>query len=138
MLSVSAQRERLPFNHKRVYRIYRELELNPRIEPKQRLKLDIPDELAVPRQINHTRYNAFMHDRLEGGQSFRTFNVLDDYNREGLGIEVDLSVPAPWVIRTLERIIEWRGKPRVICCDNDPELISQQLVAWTEKQGMRL
>lgn len=127
-----------PYNHKRVYRIYRELELNLRIKPKRRLKRDKPDELAVPRQINHTWSIDFMHDRLEGGQSFRTFNVLDDYNREGLGIEVDLSLPSPRVIRTLERIIEWRGKPKVIRCDNGPELISQQLIAWTVNQGIKL
>ena len=51
-----------------------------------------------------------MHDQLKDGRSFRTFNIIDDYNRECLGIEVDLSLPALRVIRTLERIIEWRGK----------------------------
>ena len=127
-----------PYNHKRVYRIYRDLELNLRIKPKRRLKREKPDELVVPRQINHTWSIDFMHDRLDTGQSFRTFNVLDDYNREGLGIEVDFSLPAPRVIRTLERIIEWRGKPRIIRCDNGPELISQQLVEWTEKRGIKL
>lgn len=127
-----------PYNHKRVYRIYRELELNLRIKPKRRLKRDRPDELAVPRQKNQTWSIDFMHDRLGNGKSFRTFNVLDDYNREGLGIEVDLSLPAPRVIRTLERIIEWRGKPRRIRCDNGPELISHLLVEWTERQGIKL
>src|SRR5210317_798782 len=76
------------YNHKRVYRIYRELELNLRIKPKRRLKRDKPDELAVPRQINTMWSMDFMHDSLASGDSFRTFNVLDDYNREGLGIEV--------------------------------------------------
>jgi putative transposase len=50
----------------------------------------------------------FMSDQLADGRSFRTLNVLDDFNREGLGIEVDASLPALRVIRTLERIIEWR------------------------------
>lgn len=53
-----------------------------------------------------------MHDQLTDGRSFRLFNVLDDYNREGLGIEVDLSLPSARVIRSLEQIIEWRGKPQ--------------------------
>ena len=35
----------------------------------------------------------FMSDSLDDGRRFRTFNVLDDYNREGLGIEVDFSLP---------------------------------------------
>lgn len=60
----------------------------------------------------------FMHDQLIDGRSFRTFNVIDDFNREGLGIEVDFSLPAPRVIRALDRIIEWRGVPLVIRRDN--------------------
>lgn len=111
------------YNHKRVYRIYRELELNLRIKPKRRLKRDKPDELAVPRQINDMWSMDFMHDKLSDGRSFRTFNVIDDYNREGLGIEVDLSLPALRMIRSLERIIEWRGKPKSIRCDNGPEYL---------------
>jgi len=72
----------------------------------------MPAVLEVPRQMNTTRSMDFMHDALSDGRMFRTFNVLDDYNREGLGIEVDFSLPALRVIRTLERIIEWRGKPK--------------------------
>ena len=126
------------YNHKRVYRIYRELELNLRIKPKRRLRRDEPEELAVPRQINDTWSIDFMHDRLSDGRSFRTFNVLDDYNREGLGIEVDLSLPAPRVIRALDRIIEWRGKPKALRCDNGPELISQQMKDWADKHDIQL
>ena len=106
--------KRFPYNHKRVYRIYRELELNLRIKPRRRLKRDRPDPLDVPRQINQVWSIDFMHDALADGRSFRTFNVLDDYNREGLGIEVDLGLPALRIIRALDQIIEWRGKPRVI------------------------
>lgn len=80
----------------------------------------------------------FMHDQLSDGRSFRLFNVLDDFNREGLGIEVDLSLPSSRVIRSLEQIIEWRGKPRVIRCDNGPEYISGSLLAWAERQGIRI
>ena len=126
------------YNHKRVYRIYRELELNLRIKPKRRLKRDKPEELAVPRRINATWSMDFMHDALADGSSFRTFNVLDDYNREGLGIEVDRSLPALRVIRTLDRIIEWRGKPDAIRCDNGPEYISGQLMNWAKQRGITL
>jgi hypothetical protein len=85
----------LPFNHKRIYRIYRDLELNLRIKPRRRIQRDKPDPLDAPKQANVTWSMDFMHDRLGDGRSFRTFNVLDDYNREGLGIEVDFSLPAP-------------------------------------------
>jgi len=74
-----------------------------------------------------------MADRLEDGRAFRLLNVLDDFNREGLGIEVDFSLPAERVIRSLNRIIEWRGKPVSIRVDNGPEYISGKLIAWTAK-----
>ena len=103
-----------PWNHKRVYRIYCELELNLRIKPRKRLKRDKPDALAVPEAPNITWSMHFMADRLGDGRAFRLLNVLDDFNREGLGIEVDFSLPAERVIRSLDRIIEWRGKPGTI------------------------
>lgn len=48
----------------------------------------------------------FMHDQLSDEHSFPLFNVIDDYNREGLGIEAGFSLPAARVIRSLEKIIE--------------------------------
>ncbi|MBP1853600.1 transposase InsO family protein [Rhizobium halophytocola] len=59
----------------------------------------------------------FMADRLEDGRPFRLLNVLDDFNREGLSIEVDFSLPAERFIRSLNQIIEWRGKPMAIRVD---------------------
>ncbi len=79
-----------------------------------------------------------MHDQLSDGRCFRTFNVIDDFNREGLAIEVDFSLPAGRVIRALEQIIEWRGKPKAIRCDNGPEYISHLLAAWAEKHNIIL
>jgi putative transposase len=105
------------WNHKRVYRIYRELELNLRIKPRKRIVREKPEPLEVPETINQVWSMDFMHDQLSDGRSFRLFNVLDDFNRQGLCIEVDLSLPASRVIRSLEQIIEWRGKPRTIRCD---------------------
>lgn len=66
------------------------------------------------------------------------FNLIDDYNREGHGIEVDFSLPSERVIRSLDRIIEWRGKPQVIRCDNGPEYISAVTLAWAAKRGIRI
>jgi len=127
-----------PWNHKRVYRIYRELELNLRIKPRKRLVREKPEPLAVPTTINTSWSMDFMHDQLEDGRSYRLFNVIDDYNREGLGIEVDLSLPSERVIRALDQIIEWRGKPRQIRCDNGPEYISATLAAWAKRRDITL
>jgi len=126
------------WNHKRVYRIYRELELNLRIKPKKRLVREVPDPLSVPQRPNEVWSMDFMADQLADGRSFRTLNVLDDFNREGLAIEVDISLPALRVIRTLERIIEWRGRPMAIRVDNGPEYISAALQVWAQRQGIAL
>lgn len=126
------------WNHKRVYRIYRALELNLRIKPRKRLVRAMPEPLSVPTTINEVWSIDFMHDALSNGRSFRLFNVLDDFNRQGLGIEADFSLPSERVIRSLEQIIEWRGLPKAIRCDNGPEYISGLLLAWAERRGIRI
>ena len=79
-----------------------------------------------------------MSDALVDGRQLRTFNVLDDYSRESLGIEVDLSLPSERVIRSLEQIIEWRGKPSAIRADNGPENIAQRVVDWATDNKITL
>lgn len=130
--------KQLGWNHKRVYRIYRVLELNLRIKPRRRLVRETPQPLAVPAAINECWSMDFMHDQLRDGRSFRLFNVLDDFNREGLGIDVDLSLPAVRVVRALEQIIEWRGRPKRIRCDNGPEYVSATVQQWAKDQGIQL
>ena len=126
------------WNHKRVYRIYRELELNLRIRPRRRLKREKPEPLAVPEAINQVWSMDFMHDQLQNGRCIRLLNIIDDFNREGLGIEIDFSLPAERVVRTLEQIIEWRGCPKEIRCDNGPEYVSARVQNWAKRRGIRL
>ena len=126
------------WNHKRVYRIYRELELNLRIKPRKRIVREKPEPLAVPETINQCWSMDFMHDQLSDGRSYRLLNVIDDFNREALAIDVDLSLPSERVVRSLDQIIEWRGKPQVIRSDNGPEYISGTFIAWAERRGIRL
>jgi len=80
----------------------------------------------------------FMSDSLADGRTLRTFNVIDDYNREGLEIEVDLSLPSARVIRSLENVIQWRGKPLAIRCDNGPEYCAQAMIDWATEQQITL
>ncbi len=118
--------------------MYRELELNLRIKPKKRIVREKPAPLTQPGGINLVWSMDFMHDQLKNGRSFRLFNVIDDFNREGLAIEVDFSLPSERVFRALEQIIEWRGKPMAIRCDNGPEYSSHKLQTWARKRGVRL
>ena len=76
----------------------------------------------------------FMADQLPDGRSIRTLNVLDDFSREGLCIEVDFSLSAERVVRSLNQIIEWRGKPQTIRVDNGPEYISGTLMEWARNK----
>ena len=126
------------WNHKRVYPIYRELELNLRIKPKKRLVRQKPEPLSVPEAINDCWSMDFMHDQLSDSRTYRLFNVIDDFNRKGLAIEVDFSLPASRVIRALDQVIEWRGKPNRIRCDNGPEYISNLLGDWAKSNGIEL
>jgi putative transposase len=80
----------------------------------------------------------FMRDALEDGRTIRTFNVMDDHRRESLGIDVDLSLPSERVIRSLEHIIEWRGKPKRIRCDNGPGYISNSMRIWARDNHIKL
>ncbi|MFT7229410.1 MAG: putative transposase [Methylophilaceae bacterium] len=81
---------------------------------------------------------VFMHDQLSDGRSIRLFNVIDDFNREGLCIDVDFSLPSEGVIRSLDQIIKWRDAPTAIRCDNGCEYISATTAEWAKKRGIRI
>ena len=126
------------WNHKRVYRVYCGLKLNKRRKCKRRLPGRNPTPLRVPEEMNECWSADFMSDALWDGRRYRTFNVVDDLNREGLAIEVDLNLPAERVVRVLERIAGWRGYPVKMRLDNGPELISVTLAEWAEEHGVEL
>jgi len=137
-LFVILRREGHPWNHKRVHRVYCQLKLNMRRKGKKRLPKRHPEPLVVPEQINQCWSIDFMSDALWCGRRFRTFNVVDDHNREALYIDIDLNLPATRVIRTLDRIAAWRGSPRKLRMDNGPELVSVALAGWAEQHHVQL
>ena len=97
--------EGLKWNHKLVYEVYIELELNLRIKPRKRLVREKPEALTVPLEINQVWFIDFMHDQLEDGRAFRLLNVVDNFNREAINMAVDFSLPSELVIRELKQII---------------------------------
>lgn len=122
------------WNHKRVYRVYRDLGLNQRVKPKKRLPVRHPQPLVEPDRANHTWSLDFMSDTLTNGRTFRTLNVIDDFNREALWIEVDTALPAQRVVRVLDQLAEVRsGYPQQVRSDNGPEFIAQTVAAWAEQ-----
>ncbi len=125
-------------NHKRVYRIYKSLNLNLKRKTKKRLPERIKRPLCVPKQINECWSMDFMSDNLRCGRHFRTLNIIDDFNREVLAIEAALSIPAERVVRVLNQIIELNGKPKWIRVDNGPEFISKKREEWSKIHEIQL
>jgi putative transposase len=79
-----------------------------------------------------------MADALWSGRRFRTFNVLDDFNREALRIGVDTNPPAARIVRVLDELREMRGTPQRLRMDNGPELIRDTLAKWAKRYGIEL
>nr|CBX81212.1 probable Pol polyprotein [Erwinia amylovora ATCC BAA-2158] len=96
------------------------------------------EPLAVPASLNQSWSIDFMHDALTCGRRFRTFNVVDDFNREALAIEIDFKLPAQRVIRVLDRIAYSRGYPLKLRMDNGHEFISLMLAEWAETREVVL
>jgi putative transposase len=125
-------------NHKKIYRIYCEMELNIRVKPKKRLPARDPKPLIQPETVNACWSLDFMSDSLENGCPFRTFNVLDDFNREGLWIEIDTSLPAAKVTKVLDMVAAERGYPSQVRVDNGPEFISHQMAGWAWRHAVHI
>ncbi len=126
------------WNHKRVRRVYRQMKLNIRRRAKKRLPQRVKQPLTVPTAPNQMWSLDFMSDALVDGRKFRLLNVLDDFNRQSLAIEVDTSLPSLRVIRVLERLLKERGKPANIRTDNGPEFISHKLEEWCRENQITL
>ena len=126
------------WNFKRVYRVYTAMGLNIRRRARKRLPARVKQALLQPAAPNQVWSIDFMHDTLWDGRSYRLLNVIDDYNRQILWIEVDTSLPTLRVIRVLDALQESRALPKTIRLDNGPEFISHKLDAWCRSHGVQL
>lgn len=126
------------WNNKRVYRVYCELKLNKRRRPKKRLPSREKLPLIQPEQTNTCWSLDFMSDALMNGRRFRTVNVIDDFNREALGIRAGFSLPAERVTEFLDEIAGVRGYPCELRVDNGPENISSVMSNWAANNGVKI
>lgn len=126
-LGVMLEREGTRVNHKRLHRLYREEGLVLRKKRRQRASTATRAPLISPRRVGERYSMNFMSDSLATGRSFRTLNIMDDYTRECLVIEVDTSLPGERVVRVLDQLIESGRKPGVIVLDNGPEFSGRML-----------
>ena len=126
------------WNHKRVRRVYCKMKMNIRRKHKHRVPTRVVEPLYQPEAPNIIWSMDFMHDTLESGRRFRLFNVIDDYNREALAVDVSTSFPGENVVRSLDRVKAERGTPEALRCDNGPENLSEAVVNWCKRNNVRI
>ena len=126
----------LIWNRKRVRRVYNKMGLKLRRKRRKRINRPYKEGLAQPIFPNVTWSMDFMSDGLEDGRKIRTLNIIDDYNRECLAIEIGISICSQRVTRVLDWVIELKGKPERIRTDNGPEYTSAHYMDWCEENGI--
>lgn len=131
------RREGHQINHKRTARLYGEHGLALRRRLRRRLPERVRHPLVQTIRPNQCWSMDFMSDSLADGRAYRTFNVLDDYARDALAIEIDISLTANRVVRVLDQLCEWHGSPQAIRSDNGPEFRSEVVQAWAKAKNIR-
>ncbi len=125
-------------NHKRVHRLYREEGLTLRRRRRKRVAATSRPVLPAPHQRGQHWSMDFMRDTLASGRSFRTLNIVDNFTRECVAIEVDTSLPGARVVRVLEQLRERIGPPQAIMVDTGPEFAGKALDLWAHQHGVQL
>jgi putative transposase len=132
------RREGRQVNHKRIYRLYSEEGLKLR-RRRRRARAQVERvPLQLPSRADERYSMDFMRDTLADGRVFRTLNIVDDFTRECLAIEVDTSLPGARVARVLERLVATGRQPLHIIVDNGPEFASKALDQWAAMRGVSL
>jgi len=124
-------------NHKRLYRLYREEHLAVRrLRRKRSARPSAP--IAQLERADQEWSMDFVMDGLATGRALRVLTVVDSYTRECLAMEVDSCLSSRRVTRALEWIIQQRGTPDSVRCDNGPEFTSRHFLAWCEDRKIGL
>ena len=134
------RRQGHPWNHKRVYRIWKAEGLHLRLPPRRpKIRRQYQDLLA-PGQINEGWAMDFVSDWIvgPGQETVRIINIMDEYSRKALWTEAYSSISAKTLVDVLDKVVECRGVPAYIRCDNGPEFISGRLEKWAEKHQVEL
>jgi putative transposase len=131
-------REGVHVNRKRIQRIYREESLMVRRKKRRRVAQMPRQAMPSPAKPNARWSMDFMHDTLAEGRPFRLLNIVDDFTREAVAIEVGSSIPGDRVVRVLDRLKQTRGLPQILISDNGPEFTSRALDVWAYRNQVQL
>lgn len=128
------------WNHKRVYRVWKEENLHLRLPPQRKRIRREYEELLAPDGVNEGWAMDFLSDWVVGPEkkSVRVINVMDEGSRKALWTTAHESISAKTLVDVLDKVVEWRGAPRYIRCDNGPEFISSRLASWARQHGVEL
>ena len=137
-LGLMLRREGIVANHKRVYRIYRDLALQLRPRRKRGVRYVRGNDVPVVTIPNERWSIDFVHDRLSTGRAFRVLTVVDDFSRECIALEVDFSFSGERVARMFDRVALSRSLPPTIKSDNGSEFTSAKLLKWSGDTGVEL
>lgn len=135
-LHLLLSREGQAVNHKRIYRIYRAEGLAVRRKERRKLSVGERQQKPVVSAPNQRWSLDFMSDQLASGRRFRVLNVVDDFTRECLVMQVGTSITGHDVVHALEAVVRFRGAPQGITTDNGPEFAGKALDLWTHERGI--
>lgn len=137
-IQVFLERRGLPMSADRAYRIWSAAGLQvPKKRPRRRIACSRPRPVPATAENRVWAYD-FVFDACANGQQLKCLTVIDEYTRECLAIDVAGGIRSSRVIRSLEQIMQWRGTPKVLRCDNGPEYISESIINWAKKKGIRM
>ncbi|WHO75878.1 IS3 family transposase [Rhizobium sp. BT03] len=132
-IHVLLRREGHLVNHKRLFRLYREEKLTVRKRGGRKRAIGTRAPMLVPMVANDRWSLDFVSDQFTDGRRLRILTVVDDCTRECLALVADTSLSGLRVARELDRIIEERGKPRMIVSDNGSEFTSNAILQWADR-----
>ena len=138
MLAVLMERQGFKDNLKRIYRVYREEKLQVKIRRRRKTARWRGDKPVPATRPNERWSMDFMSDQLANGRTIRVFNVVDDFTRQCLAMEVDTSLNGVRVTRVLDRLVARHGHPQRIVMDNGPEFTGKALDRWAWEHRVQL
>jgi len=138
MLAEVLRRKGFEDNLKRIHRVYCEEKLQVKVR-RRRKTARWRGEKPLPADRPNERWSMdFMSDQLANGRTIRVFNVVDDFTRQCLAMEVDTSLNGVRVTRVLDRLVARHGHPQRIVMDNGPEFTGKALDRWAWEHRVKL